>query len=248
MGFQVRSNPRANRAKMSEDKTAIRNAATVIVVRDRDHAPKVLMGQRGSKAAFMPNKFVFPGGAVDPQDGAIGITKSITEPCRSRLQKDADPTLCDALCVAAIRELFEETGQILGQPGVWSRSPPEDWDRFSQSGYVPDASSLQFVFRAITPPGRTRRFDARFFMVDADQLQTDLDDFTAASDELSHLQWIALNDVRAFDLPFITEVVLAEVTARIKDTAPPKSVPFFRNDEEESLFLRLRGHKEPYED
>lgn len=85
-------------------------------------------------------------------------------------------------------------------------------------------------------------------MVDSDKLQTDLDDFTAASDELSHLQWIALEDVRAFDLPFITEVVLAEVTARIKDTAPPKSVPFFRNDDEESLFLRLRGHKEPYED
>jgi len=104
------------------------------------------------------------------------------------------------------------------------------------------------VFRAITPPGRPRRFDARFFMVDAAQLRTDIDDFTAASDELSHLQWIALNEVRAFDLPFITEVVLAEVTARIKDTGPPKSVPFFRNDDEESLFLRLRGHNEPYKD
>lgn len=233
---------------MSEDKTAIRNAATVIVVRDRDHAPKVLMGQRGSKAAFMPNKFVFPGGAVDPQDSAVSLTTSIPEPCRSRLQKDADPALCDALCVAAIRELFEETGQILGQPGVWSSAPPEDWSAFAQNGYLPDASGLQFVFRAITPPGRPRRFDARFFMVDAAQLRTDIDDFTAASDELSHLQWIALNEVRAFDLPFITEVVLAEVTARIKDTGPPKSVPFFRNDDEESLFLRLRGHNEPYKD
>ena len=248
MGFQMHSNPLENRAAMIEDKTAIRNAATVIVVRDRDHAPTVLMGQRGSKAAFMPNKFVFPGGAVDPQDGTIGLTTSIPEPCQSRLQKDADPTLCDALCVAAIRELFEETGQVLGQPGLWSGSPPEDWSAFAQNGYVPDAGGLQFVFRAITPPGRTRRFDARFFMVDADQLRTDLDDFTAASDELSHLQWIALEDVRAFDLPFITEVVLAEVTARIKDTAPPKSVPFFRNDDEESLFLRLRGHNEPYKD
>lgn len=248
MDFQPRSNPRANRAKMSEDKTAIRNAATVIVVRDRDHAPKVLMGQRGSKAAFMPNKFVFPGGAVDPQDGAVSLTTSIPEPCRSRLQKDADPALCDALCVAAIRELFEETGQILGQPDVWPSAPPEDWSAFAQNGYLPDASGLQFVFRAITPPGRPRRFDARFFMVDAAQLRTDIDDFTAASDELSHLQWIALNEVRAFDLPFITEVVLAEVTARIKDTGPPKSVPFFRNDDEESLFLRLRGHNEPYKD
>ena len=87
-----------------------------------------------------------------------------------------------------------------------------------------------------------------FFMIDADQLQTDLDDFTAASDELSYLQWIALEDVHAFDLPFITEVVLAEVTARIKDTAPPEAVPFFRNDNEESLFLRLRGHNGPHKD
>ena len=46
------------------DKTAIRNAATVILLRDRLENPRVLMGQRGAKAAFMPNKFVFPGGAV----------------------------------------------------------------------------------------------------------------------------------------------------------------------------------------
>ena len=50
------------------DKTAIRNAATVIVLRDRHDRPAILMGQRGAKAAFMPNKFVFPGGAVDPDD------------------------------------------------------------------------------------------------------------------------------------------------------------------------------------
>ena len=44
----------------------IRNAATVIALRDRhSDSPKVLMGQRGARAAFMPNKFVFPGGAVD---------------------------------------------------------------------------------------------------------------------------------------------------------------------------------------
>ena len=47
------------------DKTAIRNAATVILLRDRLENPRVLMGQRGANAAFMPNKFVFPGGAVD---------------------------------------------------------------------------------------------------------------------------------------------------------------------------------------
>jgi hypothetical protein len=58
---------------------------------------------------------------------------------------------------------------------------------------------------------------------------------------LSHLQWIPLAEARRFDLPFITEVVLAEVTARAHDRTPPASVPFFRNDDEESLFLRLKG-------
>lgn len=229
---------------MTLDKTAIRNAATIIVVRDRVSNPKVLMGQRGAKAAFMPNKFVFPGGAVDQGDHDIPLAHAISDICADRLGEDSDLNVIHALCVAAIRELYEETGQILGQKGEWSGAIPKDWANFAGLGYVPDASALQFVFRAITPPGRPRRFDARFFFIDAEHLATDLDDFSAASDELSHLQWIALDDVRRFDLPFITEVVLAEVAGRLHDTAPPMSVPFFRNDEEESLFLRLRGYRQ----
>ena len=101
------------------------------------------------------------------------------------------------------------------------------------------------MFRALTPPGRPRRFDARFFLVDASHIQGDPDDFTHAQDELSHLQWIPLSRARSFDLPFITEVVLAEVEARVSDPAPPASVPFFRNNDESSLFLRLRGYPMP---
>ena len=83
--------------------------------------------------------------------------------------------------------------------------------------------------------------------MDADAVATDLDDFEAACDELSHLQWVPLTEARSFDMPFITEVVLAEVEARARDLAPPESVPYFKNSDEESLFLRLRGHKVPYE-
>ena len=74
-----------------------------------------------------------------------------------------------------------------------------------------------------------------------DLLATDPDDFSSASDELSHLQWIPLADAWKFNLPFITEVVLAEVAAQLKNNEAPDSVPFFKNDEGESLFLRLRG-------
>ncbi len=69
----------------------------------------------------------------------------------------------------------------------------------------------------------------------------DIDDFSAASDELSHLHWIALDRVRTLDLPFITEVVLAEVGALLRQGpggAGP-GVPFFDNSGPVPTFRRL---------
>ncbi|NOD74841.1 MULTISPECIES: NUDIX hydrolase [unclassified Ruegeria] len=233
---------------MTVDKTAIRDAATVIVLRDRWTNPSILMGQRGSKAVFMPNKFVFPGGAVDPADSEVPLATKLPDLCRDRLAEQAESGLQHALAAAAIRELWEETGLVLGQPGAWSGQAPDDWQSFSAMGFVPSAAALQFVFRAVTPPGRPRRFDARFFLVDAEALQGDLDDFSRASDELSHLQWVQLDRARDLDLPFITEVVLAEIAARVTKPEPPASVPFYKNDEEANLFLRLRGYPMPEHD
>lgn len=226
---------------MSIDKTQIRHAATVIVLRNRLTDPHILMGQRGAKAVFMPNKFVFPGGAVDAGDAKISLATPMGSPCAERLLDESAEDMTHALGVAAIRELFEETGQVLGQPGTWDGEVPADWVDFAATGHVPHAAPLQFVFRAITPPGRPRRFDARFFLIDADDLVSDPDDFSAASDELSHLQWVSLAQARSFDMPFITEVVLSEIQARVGDTSPPASVPFFNNNDEESLFARLHG-------
>jgi len=223
------------------DKTAVRDAATIIVLRDRHGAtPRILMGQRGAKAAFMPSKYVFPGGAVDPADADVPLADMLEDPCRSRLDEDARPGLAHALASAAVRELWEETGLRLSRPGTWE-APPPDWADFAAGGHLPRAGALRFVFRAITPPGRPRRFDARFFLLDADHLAGDPDDFSRASDELSHLHWVPLAEARALDLPFITEVVLAEIAQELHETGAPASVPFFRNDDEESLFLRLHG-------
>ncbi len=232
-------------AEKSIDKTAIRNAATVIVLRDSATTPRVLMGQRGAKAAFMPSKFVFPGGAVDQGDADVPMAEPLSDLCRQRLLEDSEEDLSHALAVAAIRELWEETGLLLGQPGVWSGDPSEDWETFAATGLVPTASGMHFFFRAITPPGRPRRFDARFFLIDADHIVGDADDFSAASEELSHLQWVPLEEARALDLPFITEVVLAELSARAGEIGPPPSVPFFKNNDEESLFLRMYGEALP---
>lgn len=232
---------------MSVDKTAIRNASTVIVIRDRMTAPSILMGQRGASAAFMPNKFVFPGGAVDAADAHIPLASPLTPQCGARISEDADAALAHAIPVAAIRELWEETGLILGTKGAWQGDVPADWESFAATGHIPHAAPLQFVFRALTPPGRTRRFDARFFLVDVDDIASDPDDFGAACDELSHLQWVPLTQARSFDMPFITEVVLAEIEARARDLNAPASVPYFKNNDEESLFLRLKGNARPYD-
>ena len=220
------------------DKTAVRDAATVIVLRDPAGTPSVLMGQRGAGAAFMPNKFVFPGGAVDPGDAQVTLGRPLSVPCAPRLAEASLGPGPATLAAAAIREIWEETGLVLGLPAPWP-DPPDDWTEFAAGGHRPDAHPLRFVFRAITPPGRPRRFDARFFLVDADALQGDLDDFSRASDELSHLQWIPLTEARKFDLPFITEIVLAEIAARLPDLTPPESVPFFRNGDEDSALLAL---------
>jgi len=232
---------------MIADKAAIRDAAAVIVLRDPSGTPSVLMGQRGKTAAFMPNKFVFPGGALDAEDAHIPLASPIPEPCFTRLDDETPAGMQTAIGAAAIREFWEETGLILGTPGHWPDAPP-DWKGFAATGHCPDAGGLQFVFRAVTPRGRPRRFDARFFLVDADRIQGDLDDFSRASDELSHLQWVPLSDARQFHLPFITEVILAEITARVTDPTPPNSVPFFNNNDEASLLLRLRGRTMPEHD
>jgi 8-oxo-dGTP pyrophosphatase MutT (NUDIX family) len=218
----------------------IRDAATVIVIRDPGGEPRVLMGQRAAAAVFMPEKFVFPGGAVDPGDAGIPLAGPLPQACAAALAAEAAPGLGPALAAAAVRELFEESGLALGRPGRWE-APPADWAGFAALGLVPSAEALRFVFRAITPPGRPRRFDARFFLLDAAALAGDPDDFSRATDELSALQWIPLAEVRRFPLPFITEVVLAEVAAALPQMEPPAEVPFFRTDADESRFLRLRG-------
>ena len=227
------------------NKARLRNAATILLIRDAATAPRVLMGQRGARAAFMPNKFVFPGGAVDPGDAMVPLADKGAEPCRSRLSENLSPgtpdSLPHALLVAAIRELWEETGQILGTRAAWPGPVPEDWASFAARGYVPSPDGLAFICRAITPPGNPRRFDARFFVADAARLASDPDDFSGACEELSNLQWIAFDELRNFDLPFITQVALAEIKARLPDLSAPPSVPFFKNNDEESLFLRLRG-------
>jgi 8-oxo-dGTP pyrophosphatase MutT (NUDIX family) len=192
------------------DPMDIRPAATIVLLRETAAGPAVLMGQRGAAAAFMPSKYVFPGGAVDPSDR----TATAAGDLRLTLHCPAGAPTPGALYHAARRELHEETGLTLTA-----------------------TAPLQFIFRAITPPGRSRRFDARFFLANAADLTENPDGF-AGDAELAHLHWVLLRDTRALDLPFITEVVLAEVTALSRGLHQP-GVPFFDNSGDIPTFRRL---------
>jgi 8-oxo-dGTP pyrophosphatase MutT (NUDIX family) len=190
---------------------AIRDAATLVLLRGGGD-PAVLMGQRGAEAAFMPSKFVFPGGAIDAGDHADGHLSAL---CAERLARASTGPVATAIAGAALRELGEETGLRLNAD-----------------------AGLRFIFRAITPPGRSRRFDARFLLADAADIAGNPDDFSAADAELGHLQWVPLAKARALDLPFITEVVLAEVGAVARGEVQP-GVPFFDNSGDIPTFRRL---------
>lgn len=230
------------RAPTIPDKSAIRDAATLILLRRDGRRPQILMGQRGAKAVFMPSKFVFPGGAVDPDDRQMGAAP-LPAACAARLAREASEDLGAALALAAIRETFEETGLALGLPDAGARdaagTAPGAWRDFLGLGMRPATEGLRFVFRAITPPGRPRRFDARFFLAGTEALQGDPDDFARASGELSHLHWIDLAEARRLEMPFITEIVLAEIAELVEDGAADRPVPFFRHGEDRSEFIGL---------
>lgn len=211
-------------------KDRIRDAATVVLVRSDGPEPRLLMGQRGKAAAFMPSKFVFPGGAVDPADATVPPGRPMPPTLRAMLCHRAPPELADALALAAVRELWEETGLALSVPA--RQVPPDlpaDWQAFFAAGHAPALDGMELVFRAITPPGRPRRFDARFLLVDAAAVRSDLDDFSGACDELTHLHWVGLAEARALDLPFITEVVLGEIAARLAASDRRRPAPFFHH-------------------
>ena len=212
-----------------DDDVPIRDAATVILLRKKDTNNYVLMGQRGENAVFMPSKYVFPGGAVDQQDAEVELAGYLTERTSNLLVSHSKNNISKSLSVAAIRELWEEAGLRLCKKVLKMENMPEGWEDFCVGNNLPDASNLQFVFRAITPPGRPRRFDARFFLCKAETVHGNLDDFSAASTELNHLHWIDINEVNNLSLPFITEVVLNEVREIMKFGENKKGVPFFKH-------------------
>ncbi len=144
----------------------------------------MLMGMRGAGHRFMPNRLVFPGGAVDRADSTTKIGSPLPAHVQAMLAKAAKPRLAQALAVAAARELEEETGLTLGTP--------------------PLLAGFDYLCRAITPPDSPVRFNARFFIVDAAAVSGTL----AGSGELEGLRWYGVEEALALDLARPTRVVI----------------------------------------
>jgi 8-oxo-dGTP pyrophosphatase MutT (NUDIX family) len=198
-----------------------KDAATLILV-DRDgRVPKVLLGKRHQGHKFMPGKFVFPGGRVDPADRRMPIARPLDPATEAHLMKrlqHPSAAKARAFALAAIRETFEETGLLVGvRERVTVKVPRGPWTAFAEANILPDLRALHFIGRAITPPGRPRRFDARFFTMDASAIAHRIEGVTGPDAELVELVWMPLADAKELDMPAVTGVMLEELDARIAD-------------------------------
>ncbi len=200
------------------DATPIRDAACVVVVDDDGSAPRLLLGRRHADQIFLPDKWVFPGGRVDPDDRAYAAATDTagSEGLRS-------------FAYAAVRELYEETGLVIGDAGGRSVAGLEGWRAFAAAGFAPAIGHLEPLARAITPPGRPRRYDTWFFLarrrrIAAERAETD--------GELLDPGWFTVAECRRLDLPNITRLILDDVARHLENPEPRTSrgIPFYFQD------------------
>ena len=190
-----------------------KDAATLILVRRDSEHPKVLMGKRSGRHDFMPDKYVFPGGRVDPQDGRP-VAYNELQPSTHEKLKHQTKRIPRAFAMTAIRETFEETGLLLGKTAEMPAKAPDGWQRLYDMDIAPNLEPLEFIGRAITPPYRPKRFDARFFMADAEKILID-ERPPVDGAELHDLQWVTLDESLELDLPNVTRFMLGEIGERL---------------------------------
>lgn len=181
-----------------------RDAASLIVLRDGE----MLMGVRGARHRFMPNRLVFPGGAVDPHDLTAPCATPLSAETAARLGRSARGGLAHGLGIAAARELEEETGLSLGHP--------------------PDLGGMAYLCRLVTPTGGPVRFNARFLIVEAARLTGAL----GGSGELEGLRFYTFAEALALDLASPTRKVIGRLQSWLAMTptqrdAEPRT-PVFR--------------------
>ena len=209
-----------------------RDAATLILLDNSGAGVRVLMGRRHRRHAFMPGKFVFPGGRTDPADSRISTAGELhpdeaAKLCGSR--RPVSPARARAIAMSAIRETYEEAGLLIGTPGVFA-TRAAGWQGFVEHGVQPSLDRLRLVARAITPPGRVRRYDTRFLAAWRSDVAVALPG-GGPTDELEELVWLPLAEAKEAEIPSITRTVLGELEKRLETDPvlrPGGRVPFYR--------------------
>ncbi len=214
-----------------------KDAATLIIINYQREVPRILMGRRRPDQIFMPNKFVFPGGRLDRTDRFVTPAGQLEPDDLSKLLVDMKgrPSIerAQSLALTAIRETYEETGLLFAQPCQTGKKKAQTssnsvWQKIFDSNLMPALNGLKFLARAITPPGRTRRYDTRFFCVDA-KLITHREPPLDA--ELLDQDWFALDEIRMLDLPHITRAIVEDLDEWLQaggNSSPlNQSVPYY---------------------
>jgi 8-oxo-dGTP pyrophosphatase MutT (NUDIX family) len=207
-----------------------RDAATLILLDGQAGQFNVLMGRRHQKHVFMAGRFVFPGGRTDPSDSRISVAAPLHP---AEQQKLLTPRMSEsrarAIALSAIRETYEEAGLLIGHKGPFATRSP-NWEGFTRNGVQPALDGLRYIGRAITPPGRTRRFDTRFFAIWREAVTVEMPE-GAPTDELEELDWLPLAQAKELEIPSITRTILMELEKRLGDdpelTPGGGAVPFY---------------------
>ena len=191
---------------------------------------EILMGRRHVKHSFVPEYYVFPGGRVDRDDrhavpateASEDVTLRVARSCGQNRDK------ARAFAMAAVRETFEETGLMFGKPSdLVPNQQPSSWEHVVRTGLGADLEKLDYVARARTPAQSPIRFDARFFIADAEHAEGTL----GGSGELEELKWRSLEDCMKLQLIDVTEFLLGEFLpdyfANPPERTSDRPVPFF---------------------
>jgi 8-oxo-dGTP pyrophosphatase MutT (NUDIX family) len=209
-----------------------RDAATLILIDRSGSEPKVLLGRRHAGHKFMPGKFVFPGGRIEALDRDMSAVSELHPDTQKKLNERVaapSPGYARAFALAAVREMAEETGLLLGvKRDAPPATPGEIWAEFAKAKVHPGLGQIHFIARAITPPRRPRRFDTRFLTADASAVAHKIEGVVGPESELVELVWVPIEQATHLDMPTITGIVLEELLARVDagmDHALP--VPFY---------------------
>lgn len=220
----------------------VRDAATVMLVRDGNSGLEVFMLRRNPKSVFVGGAFVFPGGAVDEADRFDPDLESVVtglsdEMASARLGIESGGL---AFWVAAIRESFEEAGLLLanngnGQPlrlegdamttrfGSHRLAVDSGAERLvdvcKKESLILACDEIHYFSHWITPVGPPRRFDTRFFIARAPEGQTGKHDDSETVASLWTRPQDALNKAAAGELEVIQPTIRnLEAIARFSST------------------------------